>query len=481
MLQIITLLRSIGQGGALTITSLYLRELGWSGTAIGAVIAAASLVRILTALSGAYFSSRLGAKRTLLLFEGITLCGACVMTATSVPWLLAVAIAAAGLGSGHSGSGGPTAPIERAWLNAYAKDPAKAKALFGRNARYSYIGLGVGALLACIPGLLYGASESAASFRLLYMLIAVITMGCIICIWRIRGGARKPAAANASNNAARLETATDTSAATELSERSTSNRKRAAWFGLIGIAVIIVITGIVYHSSSAELERIIPAALFVLLIAAANFRLLRKPKTTQQATIRNNQLRMLASSLSGVTATLTSTVTAYWLAERFDASAGIIGLIMGVSYLCAALLAQLTSGGAGREVTLKTIITLQFAAIVLLLILPWVTAFWLAALIEIGCTACNLGTRGNRTALMMEERDRRKRSLLSRLNLIAIRLTAVLWPGVFVQFVDEGDYVPPFYFAAAMQFISALLFRRVYREAEQPRTTCPAHQKPTTL
>ncbi|MBD3921935.1 MFS transporter [Paenibacillus sp. PR3] len=480
LLQTITLLRSIGQGAALTITSLYLRELGWSGTAIGAVIAAASLVRIILTLSSVYFNSRLGAKRALLLFEVITLCAASVMAVTTMPWLLTTAITAAGLGSGHSGTGGPTAPIESAWLGAYAKDPAKSKALFGRNARYSYTGLGAGALLACIPSLLYGTAENAASFRLLYMLIAIVTVGCIICIWRIRGGARKPSSA-ANNKAAISETLGVHSAATTIAaaaapepdERSSAIRTRASLFGLVGLALIIfisVLVGIAYRSNSVELKRIAPAALFVLLIAAANLRLLRKPKTVQLATTRNNQLRMLASSLSGVTAALTSTVTAYWLAERFGASAGIIGLIMGISFLGAALLAQLTSGKAGRDVTLKTIISLQFAAISLLLILPWVTAFWLAALIEIGCTACNLGTRGNRTALMMEERDRHKHTLLSRLNMIAIRLTAVLWPGIFVQFVDEGDYVPPFYLAAAMQFISALLFRRVYRDVEQAQT-----------
>jgi hypothetical protein len=83
---------------------------------------------------------------------------------------------------------------------------------------------------------------------------------------------------------------------------------------------------------------------------------------------------------------------------------------------------------------------------------------------------------------MMEERGRGKRDLLSRVNMIAVRLTAVLWPGIFVHFVDEGYYVPPFYFAAAMQLTSALLFRRVYRTTPHDRAQIEAkHQETTTV
>ncbi|PWW05138.1 MFS transporter [Paenibacillus cellulosilyticus] len=491
LLQAVTLLRSIGQGAALTITSLYLRELGWSGASIGAVIAASSLLRIVFALFGGALSARLGAKHSLLLFEVITLAASIVMVITSVPWLVAAAVTAAGLGSGHSGSGGPAAPIERAWLGAYVKDAAKAKALYGRNALYSYAGLGAGALLACIPDRLHGAFEGTASFRLLYAIVAIITAGCIVCIWRIQGGARKPSStaySKPNTSAPQSDLSADTAVSKPdsaiSSDAPVTARRNYIWrrslIGLTGLTAIFFLLSWLRHTGSTEAQLITPAALFVLLIAAANYQVLRRPTTDQQAAYRSDQLRMLASSLSSVTATLTSTVTAYWFAERFGASSGVIGLVMGVSYLTAALLARITSGGTGREATLRTIISLQIVAILLLLVLPWVSAFWLAALIEIGCTACNLGTRGNRTALMMEERGRRKRDFLSRVNIIAVRLTAVLWPGAFVHFVDEGYYVPPFYFAAAMQLVSALLFRRVYRATEQKLVHAEAKHKETT-
>ena len=151
-----------------------------------------------------------------------------------------------------------------------------------------------------------------------------------------------------------------------------------------------------------------PAAAFLLIIAGANYDYsCRSTHHSNKAVSREEELKRLAGVLNGATAVLASTVTSYWYAARFGASPqGMIGVAMSASYLLAAILSWLTGRPMNRSRTMIAILGLQSCAIMLLLkILPWVTSFGPAAWIEIGCTACSLGTRGNSTAVMMEDRS----------------------------------------------------------------------------
>ncbi|MBM7563873.1 MFS transporter [Paenibacillus sacheonensis] len=476
LLQTVTLLRSMGQGAALAVTSLYLNELGWSGAAIGAVIAGAGIFRAVLSVLASEINALLGPKRYLLVYESLSLLAAILAAATSVSWLLAAAVIMAGLGSGHSGSGGPAAPIERAWLGAYARDKQRARELFGSNALFGYAGLGSGALLACLPALFYGTSEGTGSFRLIYVCTAILTVACLYCLFRLQGGARKPkpAAEPAEADSKRLGEAA--------AESGKPRREGSKLITLLsGIVIIVVLSGLLRSAGLRELSLFIPVLFFLLLLASVNYRLFRKPRTEREANGRTQEIKLMASVLGGVTATMTSTVSAYWFTVRYGVSPGMIGAVMGASFLSAALVSRLTSRGSSRTSALRTIIGLQSAAIVLLLVLPWVASFPPAAIIEICCTACCLGTRGSRTAVMMEDRGKAPRTLLARLNLLVVRLSAVTWPGVFVAFVARGHAVLPFCLAAVFQAIAAILFGFAYRREGRPDMAAPASPASSTI
>lgn len=472
LLQLLALLRSMGQGAALVVTSLYLRELGWSAAAIGSILAGAGLVRAVMYVLAGEIHALLGAKRYLFLYEGIALAAALAVALTSVPWLLAAAIAVAGFGSGHSGSGGPSVPIERAWLGAYAKDKRKAAALCGNQAFYGYAGLGAGAWIACLYAFAFGTNEGTGSFRLIFAFVALTTLGSMGCLLRLQGGKRKP-----KPDAAPAASPSPSSSATgEIRHgEAPASRRHASRPALlvIGILAVIGCSAWLRHAGYREASLVLPVAVFLLTIAASNYKLFRKPRNHTESVARAEEIKLLASMLSGVTATLTSTVTAYWFAARFSVSPGWIGIVMGSSYLCAAAIARATRHLQDRSGTMKLLLRLQFIAFSLLLLLPLSVSFWQAAILEIGCTACNLGTRGSRIAVMMEDRGKGKRSLLAKLNLLVMRMAAALWPGAFIPFIDDGDYFVPFIVAAAVQLGAAFLFRSVYRrdEREESRET----------
>jgi len=129
-------------------------------------------------------------------------------------------------------------------------------------------------------------------------------------------------------------------------------------------------------------------------------------------------------------------------------------------------LTMLFENGSDRKDRVKAIVAMQQISIAMLLILPWAASFWLAAALEIACTACSLGTRGSRMEIRMEERGQGQRSFFSRMYYLIIRIGAVLWPGSFGRLVDEGQYVAPFYIAAALQAGSAYVYAKLNRRGK---------------
>ncbi|UUZ92858.1 hypothetical protein LJK87_47625 [Paenibacillus sp. P25] len=188
LLQLAAFLRYIGQGIAVVDLSLYLKEMGWSGGAVGAAYGVA-LVRTLWVSFAGELNGHLGPKLYMILFESITAVAALAVTLSGCPVVLVIAVMVAGLGRGHTGSGSPAAPIERSWLGAYAKE--QADHVFGMNALLGYVGLGIGALLAGLPSLWDEWLPGAERHRPLYALIALLALTSLLLILKVTGGRRK--------------------------------------------------------------------------------------------------------------------------------------------------------------------------------------------------------------------------------------------------------------------------------------------------
>jgi MFS family permease len=458
MLQLVTLLRSMCQSMALVCVSLYLKDLGWSGTAIGALLAAAGICRTILTVFVRELNALLGAKRYLLLFEAIAAVGSVIAAVCPNPVLLGIAIVAAGFGIGHSGSGGPAAPIERRWLAAYSgsgADTGRMQRLFGINALLGFAGMGAGALLACLPELWSGYLPGANAYKPVFALMALLAVGCLLLLARTKGGKRRTAPA-----AAQPQTHTEAS-----SRAPRSDSKKLLLLVAAGLLTFAA-TGILRRAGLHQAALYVPVVLLAAVVGAPHAKLLFRKKSGARK-MTEKDLTHLASMLGGITTTLSSTMTSYWLAAKFGASPGSIGAVMGISFLAAGLLSFLS---ASRAPAVPTLIAMQTLAILFILALPWAPSFWSAALLEIGCTACNLGTRSNRSAVMMEEAAGGGGwTWASRASYLIARLGAVMWPGAFGAFIDEGQYVVPFSIAAAIQSGATLLYARIYRPRSRDR------------
>jgi MFS family permease len=163
--------RSLGQGALLVTFALYLKDLGWTATAIGLLMTATAATSSGLSLMLGVLSDRTRRKPFLLGYSALVTAAGAVGLLTAVPWLLIPATLAGGFGRGQSGAAGPFAPIENAWLGRETSAGQRPRA-FSLNSGMGFIGMGLGAVLAGGVAPLV-ARFGAAGYRPLFALVGV--------------------------------------------------------------------------------------------------------------------------------------------------------------------------------------------------------------------------------------------------------------------------------------------------------------------
>ncbi|MGH8117798.1 MAG: MFS transporter, partial [Rhodanobacteraceae bacterium] len=177
--------RSVGQGAMVAAFTLYLHALGWTATAIGAVLMGALLVgTVLTIIIGP-LSDHGGRRSFLLGYDFIQALAALAAMMTTAPWLLVTAAVIGAFGRGANGSAGAFSPVEQAWL-AIELPIHRRGSVFSANSAVGFIGIGVGALLAALPAWWMGHAMSVADYRLLFVLPLVGSFAAVVLMWFAR-------------------------------------------------------------------------------------------------------------------------------------------------------------------------------------------------------------------------------------------------------------------------------------------------------
>jgi MFS family permease len=187
----VRLLRSLAQGALVVDFALYLHALGWSGTAIGLVLAGAGLANTGFALVIGPLSDRVGRKRLLVAYQGVSLVTAIAALLTAEPLVLFPAAILGGFGRGANGAAGGFSPAEQAWL-AEASEPVARPWIFGLNSALGFLGMGVGAALAVIPTLVAGLLPGPLSYRPLFAVAAVVAIAGGVILARTEERYRRP-------------------------------------------------------------------------------------------------------------------------------------------------------------------------------------------------------------------------------------------------------------------------------------------------
>ena len=190
---------------------------------------------------------------------------------------------------------------------------------------------------------------------------------------------------------------------------------------------------------------------------------------------RGNENRFLfrlmwINGLNGLAVGLTGPLMSYWFAKRFGVGAELIAPVMAGTFLAVAVVAQFTGEMGRRAGMVNVLLWTRWSGLGLLLILPLMPIYALAALVHILRTALISGTIGTRQALVVSAVRDERTGLASSLNTFSGRLPQAIGPALAGSCIGAGWFMTPFYLGAAFQGAYIFLFDRLFRQVEHKIT-----------
>jgi len=168
------------------------------------------------------------------------------------------------------------------------------------------------------------------------------------------------------------------------------------------------------------------------------------------------------NALNGIAIGLVGPLMAYWFAVRFGQSPAGIAPVMALAYGVTALSSIWAGWVVQYTGIIKAVIWMRGLGLILLLCLPLVPSFWMAAILHVARSALNRGTAGARQALTVSLVRPHRRGVATSTGSLAIQLPRAAGPMAAGLFFGAGYLAAPFCVAGG--FFAAYLFfyRRVF-------------------
>jgi len=184
----------------------------------------------------------------------------------------------------------------------------------------------------------------------------------------------------------------------------------------------------------------------------------------------NKEIAKLATvnMLNGLAVGFIGPMMSYWFATRFGVSSAEIGLTLALSFAVTGGSSLITGVLAQRYGMVKSVVWLQLAGVVMILILPLVPSYWLASAIYIFRSALSRGTQGAKSALSSSLTRDQRRGFSVSMNALSMRLTSAVGPTLSGYMLDMGIFTLPFFIAGSLQLISSLLYGKLFRNYDLP-------------
>lgn len=166
---------------------------------------------------------------------------------------------------------------------------------------------------------------------------------------------------------------------------------------------------------------------------------------------------------NGVAIGLTGPLISYWFARRFGVGASSIGPTFAMTFVVTGAASLVTGGLSSRIGVVRSVVWARLAGLVMLVVLPILPVYWLAALVYLLRSALNRGTAGARQALAIGLVRDSRRGLASSLNTVSMQFPQSAGPTIAGLLLDAGFLAVPFYAAAVLQGAYLVLYSRFFR------------------
>lgn len=184
-------------------------------------------------------------------------------------------------------------------------------------------------------------------------------------------------------------------------------------------------------------------------------------------------LLVFTNAFNGIAMGLTGPLIAYWFDLKFGVGPGALGLVFAGTFLLTGLCALATGALTRAFGIVNSVIVGRGVGLGLLLALPLLPTYGLAAVAYGLRSAVSRGTVGARQALAVGLVGDRRRGLATSLNAVSMILPATAGPVVTGYLLQHGHLALPFFLAAGLQVGYLILYGRFFRQYE------PARQSPS--
>jgi MFS family permease len=171
---------------------------------------------------------------------------------------------------------------------------------------------------------------------------------------------------------------------------------------------------------------------------------------------------VIANTLNGLGIGMIAPLIAYWFALRFQHGPGTIGPALAASFVLGALGAVLAGQLVRRFGLIRPVVAMRAIGLLLLMAVPMMPAFSLAAALYALRAGFNQGTAGVRQALVVGL-TRNRRGLAASLQNVSIQIPRAVGPLVAGLMLHAGMQRAPFFVAAGFQAAYLVLYARFFR------------------
>jgi MFS family permease len=166
---------------------------------------------------------------------------------------------------------------------------------------------------------------------------------------------------------------------------------------------------------------------------------------------------------------LTGPLIAYWFALKFHAGPDSIAPVMSATFALTGVMALYTGKLATRHGLSRAVVWSRGIGVLLLLALPFMPWFWLAALVYMLRLASGGASVGARQAQIVTLVRDERRGLAASVNAASFQVPQSAGPGIAGPMIAAGLFVTPFCLAAALQFVYVLGYDRLFGRYDRRR------------
>lgn len=173
------------------------------------------------------------------------------------------------------------------------------------------------------------------------------------------------------------------------------------------------------------------------------------------------------NSLNGLAIGVIGPFMAFWFHLRYGEGAAAIGPVLAVGFILASFTSVWTSWLTRKLGTTEAVVAMRLVGLVLLVAMPFMPSFELAAGCYVLRAAFNRGTAGARQAVGLMLGGRERRGLAASLNAISMQIPRAIGPILGGWLLDAEMLAAPMLVAAGLQAVYLVLYGVTFRRIEE--------------